>query len=61
MVKFCYADFNYHLKIKWADENEEDTFFSCIDDLVKMAISKGNKRVLFSNTIDAFWFAYMSL
>ena len=39
MVKICHADVNCRLKVKWADENEEDTFFSCMDDLVQMTIS----------------------
>ena len=33
MIKFCYADVNCRLKIKWSDENKEDTFFKSIDDL----------------------------
>ena len=39
MIEFCYADDNCRLKVKWADENEEDIFFSCMDDLVQMTIS----------------------
>ena len=39
MVKLCYADVHCRLKEKWADENEKDTFFSCMDGLVQIAIS----------------------
>ena len=39
MVRPCYADVNCRLLVKWADENEEDTFFSCMDDLAQMKIS----------------------
>lgn len=28
------ADVNCRLKIKWADENEEDAFFSCMNNLI---------------------------
>ena len=39
MVKVCYADVNCRIKVKGADGNEENTFFSCMDDLVQMTIS----------------------
>ena len=39
MVRSCYADVNCCLLVKSADENEEDTFFSCMDDLAQMKIS----------------------
>ena len=32
-IKFCYADINCQLKIKWADESIDDKFFSSIDEL----------------------------
>ena len=35
MVKFCNADVNCRLKVKWGDKNEEGTFFLCIDDLLQ--------------------------
>ena len=39
MVRSSYADVNCRLLVKWADKNEEDTFFSCMDDLAQMKIS----------------------
>ena len=33
LVKFCYADINCRLKIKWSDEICEDTFFKNMEDL----------------------------
>lgn len=38
LVKFCYADVNCRLKVKWVDENEEDTFFSSMDEILQMEI-----------------------
>ena len=32
-IKFCYADVNYRLKVKFNDENQKDIFFSFFDDL----------------------------
>ena len=32
-VKFCYADFNCTLKIKWEDESIDDTFFYFLAEL----------------------------
>ena len=32
-IKFCYADINCQLKIKWVDESIDDKFFSSIDEL----------------------------
>ena len=37
-VKFCYADINCRLRVKWVDPNEDDTFFSSMDDILQMAI-----------------------
>ena len=31
--KFCYADINCRLKIKWVDESIDNEFFSSMDDL----------------------------
>ena len=38
MVKFCYADVNCRLRVKWADEREDDTFFSSMEDILQMEI-----------------------
>ena len=38
-IKFCYADINCRLKVKFNDENQKDIFFSSFDniwDLVDM-------------------------
>ena len=32
-IKFCYADVNCRLKVKFNDENQKDIFFSSFDDL----------------------------
>ena len=32
-IKFCYADINCGLKIKWVDESIGDKFFSSMDEL----------------------------
>ena len=32
-IKFCYADINCRLKVKFNDENQKDIFFSHFDDL----------------------------
>ena len=32
-IKFCYADINYRLKIKWVDESIDKEFFSSMDEL----------------------------
>ena len=32
-VKFCYADVNCRLKIKWEDESINDTFFCSLTEL----------------------------
>ena len=32
-IKFCYADINYRLKIKWANESIDNKFFSSMDEL----------------------------
>ena len=32
-IKFCYADINYRLKIKWVDESIDKEFFSRMDEL----------------------------
>ena len=32
-IKFCYADINCRLKIKWIDESNDDEFFSSMDEL----------------------------
>ena len=32
-IKFCYADVNSRLKVKFNDENQKDIFFSSFDDL----------------------------
>ena len=39
-VKFCYADINCRLKIKWANERFDDSFFSSMDELKEMLINK---------------------
>ena len=38
IVKFCCTDVNCRLKVKWAYEKEDGTFFSCMDDLIQMAL-----------------------
>ena len=32
-IKFCYADINCLLKVKFNDENQKDIFYSSINDL----------------------------
>ena len=32
-IKFCYADVNCRLKVKFNDENQKDIFFFSFDDL----------------------------
>ena len=32
-IKFCYADINWRLKVKFNDENQKDIFFRSFDDL----------------------------
>ena len=32
-IKFCYADVNCRLKVKFNDENQKDIFFCSLDDL----------------------------
>ena len=32
-IKFCYADINCRLKVKFNDENQKDIFFSSFDEL----------------------------
>ena len=32
-VKFCYADINCQLKVKWNDNSCEDSFFSSMNEL----------------------------
>ena len=32
-IKFCDADINYRLKIKWVDESIDKEFFSSMDEL----------------------------
>ena len=32
-IKFCHADINYRLKIKWANESIDNKFFSSMDEL----------------------------
>ena len=32
-IKFCYAETNCRLKIKWVDESIDDKFFSSMDEL----------------------------
>ena len=36
-IKFCYADVNCRLKVKFNDENQKDIFFSSFDDLRDIA------------------------
>ena len=36
LVRFCYADINWRLKIKWSGENREDTFFKNMEDLQRL-------------------------
>ena len=35
-IKFCYADINCQLKIKWADESIDGKFFSRLDELQEL-------------------------
>lgn len=53
VVKFCYKDVNCRPKVKWADKNEEDTFLSCVDDLLERKIESSFLCFVFiNNTID---------
>ena len=36
LAKFWLADINFRLKIKWNDENREDTFFKNMEDLQRL-------------------------
>lgn len=36
LVKFCYTDKNYRLKVKWRDNCETDMFFSSMEELLQM-------------------------
>ena len=35
-VKFCYADINCRLKVKWSDESFDDDFFHSMNELKEM-------------------------
>ena len=36
LVKFCYADINCRPKIKWREEDRENTFFKNMEDLNRL-------------------------
>ena len=36
LARFCYADINCRLKVKWNDENRQDSFFKDMEDLQRL-------------------------
>ena len=60
-IKFCYADINCHLKVKFNAENQKDIFFSSFDNLLD--ICRHEDRALFVNlSVSVFvLFCFLSL
>ena len=60
-IKFCYADINFHLKLKFNAENQKDIFFSSFDNLLD--ICRHEDRALFVNlSVSVFvLFCFLSL
>ena len=60
-IKFCYADINCHLKVKFNAENQKDIFFSSFDNLLD--ICRHEDRALFANfSVSVFvLFCFLSL
>ena len=49
-IKFCYADVNCRLKVKFNDENQKDIFFSSFNDLRILWISRFSETLNFHNS-----------
>ena len=58
-IKFCYADINCHLKVKFNAENQKDIFFSSFDNLLD--ICRHEDRALFVNLSVFVLFCFLSL
>ena len=60
-IKFCYADINCHLKVKFNAENQKHIFFSSFDNLLD--ICRHEDRALFVNlSVSVFvLFCFLSL
>ena len=60
-IKFCYADINCHLKVKFHAENQKDIFFSSFNNL--LGVCRHEDRALFVNlSVSVFvLFCFLSL